>query len=126
MKIVNFLIKILNIFERARHYNTQWTEDLPNVPDKKTIYIIGGRKQPYYAALPCPRKKCKKVIHLEIGEEFKKKWRFKEHENGTLSLHPSISVVGLCRCHYWIRRGHIVWCDMPPLSVPEENKTSEN
>ena len=116
------LTKILNLVERIRKYETLWVEDLPDYPKKDTVYIVGGRKYPFYAAVACPRKKCQKVIHLGISPRMKTKWRVTEHENGTISLFPSVAVTDSpCGCHYWFRKGHIVWCDMPSLFVPEEN-----
>ncbi len=114
---------ILNLFERFRRYKTQWVEDLPDNPERNTIYIIGGRQHPFHAAVVCPRKKCSKVIHLEISPESKKRWEVTEHKDKTISLSPSIHAINLpCNCHYWIKKGRIVWYDMPTLLVPKENK----
>ena len=99
-------------------------EDLPEKTDRKTIYIIGGREHPFYAAFSCPRKQCKQTIHLEISPDFKKRWKVYEHEDGSLTFSPSVYIADSpCKCHYWIRNGHIVWCDVLPLTVPKENKT---
>ena len=107
---------ILNLFERFRRYETQWVEDLPNNPERNTVYIIGGRKHPFHAAVVCRRKKCGEVIHLDISPESERRWEVTEHKNKTISLSPSICVTNLpCNCHYWIRRGRIVWCDIPSL-----------
>ena len=35
---------ILNLFERFRRYETQWVEDLPNNPERNTVYVIGEGK----------------------------------------------------------------------------------
>lgn len=115
--------KILNWLQKFRKYSTQWVEDLPDFPVKNTVYIIGGRKHPFYAAVVCPRKKCKKVIHLAISPEVSKRWTMTEHKDGAISLSPSISVINSpCRCHYFLRKGRIVWCEFPPLFVPKQNR----
>ena len=117
------LTNIRNFFERFRRYQTQWVEDLPETPKQNTIYVVGGRKYPYYAVVACPRKMCKKAIHLEISPEFKRRWEFKENYDGTLSLSPSIHVIdSSCRCHYWIKKGKVIWVEFPPLFVPAENQ----
>ena len=106
-----------------RSYRVEWVEDLPDSPRARTVYVIGGREHPFYAAVVCPRQKCGEVIHLEISEQFPKRWKLSEHENRTVSLHPSIHVTGrACRCHYWLRRGRIEWSESPPLFVPKTNK----
>jgi len=117
------ITKILNLFEHFRKYKTAWVEDLPDNPEQRTVYIIGGREHPFYAAVVCPRKKCAEVVHLEISADARRKWKVFEHRDKTVSLNPSIHVTTLpCRCHYWIRQGRIVWCERPSLFVPRTNR----
>ncbi len=114
---------IFNLFENFRRYQTQWIEDLPNDPKRNNIYIIGGRKHPFYAAIVCPRKKCKEIIHLDVASDAKKKWKIIEHSNKTISISPSIYVTNLpCNCHYWIKKGKVIWCETPSLFVPQKNQ----
>lgn len=120
---MRLLTKVWNLFERFRCYRTQWIEDLPETPERNTIYVVGGREYPYYAVVVCPRRKCRKAIHLEISPEFKRRWKFRENRNGTLSLSPSIHVTdSSCRCHYWIKNGKVVWAAFPSILVPAENR----
>ncbi len=115
----------VNLLERFRQYKAEWVEDLSERTYKNTIYIIGGREHPFYAAVTCPRRRCKKVIHLEISKQFEKRWLIEEDENGAMSLSPSIYMVdSLCRCHYWIKKGHVVWHSLPPLFVSKSNKVA--
>jgi len=117
------LLKVWQFLTAGTYYKSKWVEDLPDMPQKNTIYIIGGRKYPFYAAITCPRKKCRKIIHLQIDTEASKRWRVKEHENGALSLSPSIHIIDSpCGCHYWIKEGRTVWCEIPSLCVPRENQ----
>ena len=116
---------ILNLFERLRQYKIKWVEDLPKQIDKNTIYIIGGHEHPFYAAVTCPRKKCRKVIHLEVSKQFDKRWSVKE-EDGVVSLSPSIYVTDSpCKCHYWIKNGHVIWHGLPPLFIPKSNRITQ-
>ncbi len=117
------ITKILNLFEYFRRYETQWVEDLPDNLKRDTVYIIGGRDHPFQAVVVCPRKKCKEAIHLAISPESRKKWKVTEHKDKSISLSPSIYVTGLpCKCHYWLKRGKIIWYEMPSLLVPRKNK----
>ena len=122
-KISKLIITIINLFERLRQYKTIWVEDLPERTIKNAIYIIGGQEHPFYAAVTCPRKKCRKIIHLEISKQFKKRWSVKKEKNGTISLSPSIHIIDSpCRCHYWLKNGHVVWHSLPSLFVPKSNR----
>lgn len=109
------LLKLLNwIKSKSDPYRIEWVEDMPATPIKNTVYVIGGREYPFYAAVACPKKWCREFIFLEISPQFKRRWRIKEHSDGTISLFPSIHVTKLpCQCHYWLRRGKIVWSTFP-------------
>ena len=117
------LTKLLNLFERRRKYQTHWVEDLPESPEKDTVYVIGGRNYPYYAAVACPRKSCVNIVHLEISTEFKERWKLYEHHDGSVSLSPSIHVINApCGCHYFLRKGKIIWSEFPRIFVPNVNR----
>ena len=118
------MIKLLfNILAGRRRYRTEWVDDLPEDVRRETVYIIGGRQHPFYAAIVCPRRACRQVIHLDISPEVQKRWRLREHRDGSVSLRPSVHVTTMpCRCHYWFREGRVRWADAPPLAVPKENR----
>ena len=112
-----------NLLARFSLYSTKWVEDLPDNPCQKTVYIIGGRKHPFYAAIVCPRKACQQVVHLDLSPGANERWSITEHLDGLISISPSIHVTRLpCQCHYWLRRGRIVWSEAPKLFVPEVNR----
>ena len=114
---------IFNFLARRRRYRTEWVDDLPEDVQRQTVYIIGGREHPFYAAVVCPRRACRQVIHLDLAEEVDKRWRFSEHGDGSISLSPSVHVTAMpCACHYWFCEGVVHWVSAPPLAVPKENK----
>ena len=114
---------LFNLFARFSPYETEWVEDLPEDTCRNTVYIVGGREHPFSAAVVCPRRECRQVIHLDLSPQVLRRWKITEHSDGRISLSPSIHVTGLpCRCHYWLRRGHIVWSETPPFFVPEVNR----
>ena len=114
---------IFNLLAARRTYRTEWVEDLPDDVQRETVYIIGGRQHPFYAAVVCPRRACRQVIHLDLADEVERRWRLNEHEDGSISLTPSVHVTAMpCRCHYWFRRGRIRWVSVPRLVVPKENR----
>lgn len=114
---------IFNLLAARRRYRTEWVEDLPDDVQRETVYIIGGRRDPFYAAIVCPRRACRQVVHLDLSHQVKKRWRLSEHQDGSISLRPSVHVTGMrCKCHYWFREGRIRWAEAPTLAVPKENK----
>ncbi len=92
---------------------TGWCEDLPNRPMPGRIYIVGGRRHPWQAVLRCPCG-CGELIYIMISPHQENRWQVREHEDGRLSLHPSIWRTKGCRAHFIIRRGRVQWCATPP------------
>lgn len=118
--------RIFNFLAARRPYRTEWVEDLPVEVQRQTVYIVGGRDHPFYAAVVCPRPPCRQVIHLDISAAATRRWRLTEHADGSISLSPSIHVTGMpCGCHYWLREGCVRWTSRPTLVVPKENKCYE-
>ncbi|MCY4276900.1 MAG: DUF6527 family protein [Gammaproteobacteria bacterium] len=114
---------LFNLWAAHHQYRTEWVEDLPDGLSKDTVYIVGGRKYPFQAAVVCPRRACKQVIHLDLSPGVEQQWHIEEHGDGEISLHPSIHVTGLsCNCHYWLRHGTVRWSETPKLRVPRENR----
>ncbi len=114
---------LFNQLAKRHPYRTEWVEDLPERVARDTVYIIGGKKYPFQAAVVCPRRRCRQIIHLDISPELQKRWLITEHPGGEVSLHPSVHVTGRsCKCHYWLQRGRIRWSGTPSIFVPRENR----
>ena len=62
---------------------------------RNTVYVVGGREHPFQAGVACPRKRCKHVIYLDIAPEITRRWSLTEHDDGRVSLSPSVHVTGL-------------------------------
>lgn len=93
---------------------TEWVADEPETYEPDTLYIIGGREYPYWAALACPKRQCNHVIHLPIStNQLRPLWKWKEHADGTITLSPSVHKTGdsACpgRCHFFVREGRVVF-----------------
>ena len=114
---------IFNLLAARRRYRTEWVEDLPDDIQRETVYIIGGRQHPFYAAVVCPRRACRQVIHLDLSDDVDRRWHLNEHKDGSISIRPSVHVTAMrCGCHYWFRNGRIRWVRAPRLAVPKENR----
>ena len=102
--------------ERRCSYKTKWIDDIPKKMKKRVIYILGGRKHSFQVIMRCPRS-CKKNIYLNISDQHKKRWYVTEHNDGTVSIRPSIWVQDKCNCHYWIKEGRVFWCELPGQKI---------
>ena len=122
-KIISQIILFLTF--RTRPYQTEWVEDFPEKPRKKSIYIVGGREYPFEAKFFCPLG-CGDILSVSIAPDHQKSWKVTEHENGALSISPSVWRTTECRCHFWIRKGRIVWCEDPPLRTALKKKWNRN
>ena len=126
IKIKNIIVRVVNFFAlRVRPYQTEWVEDLPEKPRKKFMYIIGGRKYPFAAEFFCPLG-CGDIISLDISPKLQKKWNVTEHQDGNVTLSPSVWCTAECRCHFWIRKGRIIWCEAPPFWIAFKKKWKQN
>lgn len=122
MAIKKRVVRIVNFFTtRFRPYRTEWVEDLPEVPQKKSIYIVGGREYPFEAEFLCPLG-CGDTLSVDIAPEHRESWNVTEHSDGAVSLSPSVWCTTECRCHFWVRRGCIVWCEAPPFYIALKKK----
>lgn len=101
-------------FARPRHYKTEWVDDLPATPRMDTIYVVGGRKYPFRVVMPCPHPRCNHLVYLDIARGSRPHWRLREHDDGSLSLMPSVYLTKMpCRSHYWVRMGRVAWTGRP-------------
>ena len=112
----NFFSPIKRLFLRKR-YKTQWVDDLPDNPREDTIYVVGGREYPYRVVMVCPNSRCDHLVYLDVSPDADIRWRISEHDDGSLSLSPSIFLTKLpCRSHYWVRMGEVFWTPPPWLN----------
>ena len=101
-----------NLLERSGlrpGYATEAFGDLPDVHEPGRIYLVGDQSMPWSAALRCPCG-CGATIQLSLLAGDTPSWRARRHFSGSVTLHPSIWRKTGCRSHFFLRRGHIVWC----------------
>ena len=97
----------------AKPLGTVRTDDLPFVVNKEVVYLIGEGAYLWQAVMKCPCG-CGETLQMNLMPEGRPRWRTTEHEDGTVSLHPSIWRTVGCRSHFFIRRGFVVWCETIP------------
>jgi len=92
-------------------------EDLPDEVQSGRVYLIGDPGVPWSAALVCPCG-CGEVIRLSLIPDDRPRWRATTHEDGLVTLEPSVWRIKGCRSHFLLQRGRVVWTRDSPLSRP--------
>lgn len=110
---------ILNYF-RPRFKTVFVEEDLPTKLKTKTIYIITEDNEPWHVAMLCPCG-CNATLQMNLIPDEYPVWRLEYHKNGFSTLNPSIWRKKGCLSHFWLRNGHIYWCEKPNESMAKIN-----
>lgn len=81
--------------------------DVPELLDPAAFYVAGAEELPKWAAFACPCGTGHRVV-LSLQAGHRPHWRLAVRA-GAPSIWPSVDVLGVRRCHYWIRAGHVEW-----------------
>lgn len=84
-------------------------EEQPETLAPKTIYLLGEGENLWFVAMLCPCK-CGAVIQTSLLQSARPRWDLVEHNDGTISLLPSIWRREGCRSHFFVKRNSIQWC----------------
>ena len=77
------------------------------------MYVLGEGEYRWFVALLCPCG-CGALLQMSLLEEAEPRWSLDEHDDGTVSLHPSVWRTAGCRSHFFVRRNTIYWCAGAP------------
>lgn len=116
MKLFRLIWSVISklFSERVKPLKTVYVDDKPETLDPKSIYLVGENEYLWFVMLLCPCG-CSSVIHLNLLPEVKPYWKVEKHEDGTVSLSPSVWSKRDCGSHYFIRQGLICWCSNKSL-----------
>jgi hypothetical protein len=92
-------------------YRYTYVEDFPNVLETHKLYVAGENGYFWAAVMLCPCG-CKDVIELNLLRKARPCWTVHEHQDGLVSLMPSVRRREGCKSHFYLRRGQIEWCRM--------------
>lgn len=111
------LVRAAGRWLRARLYQPRplWTQHLEELPDalrSGVVYVLGEGRYRWSVTTLCPCG-CGAVLQMSVMREGRPRWQLEEHEDGTISLHPSVWRKEGCRSHFFLRHGWIIWCDRP-------------
>src|SRR4028119_2288829 len=83
-------------------------EELPDRLHPNCIYIVGEGAYKWYVAMLCPCG-CGATLHMSLMPEGRPRWELTEHDDATVTLHPSVWRNQDCRSHFFLRRGSLQW-----------------
>lgn len=85
-------------------------EELPDILDQKSIYVVGEGSYLWFVAMVCPCG-CKAMLNMSLMPDDRPKWNIEEHNDGTITLQPSILRIKGCCSHFFLRKGKVEWCE---------------
>lgn len=94
---------------RFRRYRPVRVEEAVSRLRPRRLYLVGDGDDPWCAAMRCPCG-CREGLYLSLLPDDRPRWMFTEHDDGTVSLYPSVRRVRGCRSHFILRRGKVRWC----------------
>jgi len=108
--LVDVLNKVWNwLFCKPARYTAIKVEDLPEQLHTRMLYVVGENDHMWYAVMICP---CgfREVLQMGLVYNQCPRWSITEHDDGTVSLHPSVRRKVGCKSHFWLQQGNIFWC----------------
>lgn len=110
MNILKSVVEwFVSLFHRDNNsFKVLIVEDIPDRHREGVIYIV-GEDSPWYAIMMCPCG-CNEIIRLCLQNEVSPSWKLKYHDNGTVSLYPSVWRTNGCKSHFFLRYGRVDWC----------------
>ncbi len=97
-------------FHWKSRYRVVFVEDLPDRLGRKSLYVVGERACPHYAAMACPNRRCATILTMNLLPDDHPQWRLAVSQQGVPTLAPSVWRRTGCGCHFFLREGRIDWC----------------
>lgn len=120
MKFIRWMwTAVLSWFGRRqeRPLKTVVVEELPDRLEAKTVYVAGENGHLWFVAMICPCG-CGETLQMSLLKNVRPRWNVTQHQDGTVSLSPSVwRKVGCCS-HFFLVHGRIQWC-RGNLSTPD-------
>lgn len=94
---------------KDKPYRIKLVEDPPDHLDKKHLYVVGSKDEPWQIEFLCPCG-CQDKIVLPVNRQTSPRWDLQINKDGTPTLSPSVWRTKGCKAHFFLRRGKIQWC----------------
>lgn len=96
---------------RQTPLRTVKAEDLPEHINPREIYLIGEGDYLWFVAMLCPCG-CGDSVQLNLVSKVRPMWKVIQHDDGTITIEPSVWRKKGCQSHFFVRHGLIVWCSV--------------
>lgn len=104
LKVWRCLFRPVAVPRKSKRVN-----ELPDELDPHSVYLVGEGENLWFAAMICPCA-CGATLHMNLLPDSRPRWKALEHEDGTITLEPSVWRKKDCRSHFFLRCGFIIWC----------------
>ena len=96
------------VLRRPPPLRTIQVEELPDELRSDSVYVVGESSHAWSVAMLCPCG-CGATLEMSLMEG-RPRWCAEVHDDGTMSLSPSVWRRVGCRSHFFVRRGQVAWC----------------
>jgi hypothetical protein len=93
---------------RPAKYSAVHVTEMPDTVDDRVVYVGGEGEHRWFAAFRCPCG-CGELVQLSLHPDGRPQWRVREHEDGTVSVWPSVNRTRGCESHFWLKVGMVRW-----------------
>lgn len=80
-----------------------------DLPPGRLVVVRDGKIEKN-ACFMCPGA-CGQKLILSMSKSRKPRWNVSFDRLGRPTVLPSVRQLGPCKCHFWIRKGEVTWCD---------------
>ena len=111
---MKYLRRIFTTLLRAlgwQIYIASHVADVPDAPESRIVYLVGEGRHIWYIAMRCPCG-CGDLLQMNTTAGARPQWSVTEHNDGTVTIHPSVWRKVGCQSHFIIRNGRVIWCTM--------------
>lgn len=91
-----------------KHFSLLNVEEIPEDIKENELYHVGEGEYKWLLVFKCPCG-CREVVQLNLLKEASPSWRVKIHEDGDVSVYPSISRHIKCKSHFNITKNSVRW-----------------
>lgn len=89
-------------------FQASQVDEPPDDLAPRIVYVVGEGEYQWLAVFLCPCG-CGATVILNLVSGLRPRWEAELHEDGLVTLTPSINRVVGCHSHFFIRRGRVEW-----------------
>lgn len=115
--IVRYILVSLRLIQKPDFVSrTVSSHPTPEEIASGEIVIVGDETYRKWACFRCPGG-CGEVILLSLNTSRRPSWKVILDWLKRPTLDPSVRQLNECKCHFWVRKGRVEWCEGSGLSL---------